>query len=46
LEGRSGEFASLWEKVGVIEYWILALALPSRVSLQANSSAPATVNFT
>jgi hypothetical protein len=46
LEGRSGEVARLWEKVGVIEYRILEFALPARVSHQANSSAPADVNFT
>jgi hypothetical protein len=46
LESRPGEVARVWKKVGVIEHRILELALPAVVSHQANSSAPAGVNFT
>jgi len=45
LESRPGEVARVWKKVGVIEHRILELALPA-VSHEANSSAPAGVNFT
>jgi hypothetical protein len=43
LEGRSGEVARLWKKVGVIEYRILEGSPPDVDSHQANKSAPAAV---